>query len=88
MDLMTEWTDQKDPKHVEIGVRTANRKTVIAGEIITLAPLRNRRKADGRTLESRIAEGFTRFHWNGQQGYGMTEYIERIEDGKLAGYPL
>ncbi len=88
MDLSTQWSDQKDPRRVEIGVRTANRKAVITGEIITLAPLRNRRKVDGVTLESRIAEGFTRFSWDGREGYGMTEYIERIEGGNLAGYPL
>ena len=41
-----------------------------------------------KRLKSRIAEGFTRFTWDGRQGYGMTEYIERIENGKLAGYPL
>jgi hypothetical protein len=88
MDLSTQWSDQKDPRRVDIGVRTANRKAIITGEIITLAPLRNRRKSNGVTLESRIAEGFTRFTWDGRHGYGMTEYIERIEDGQLAGYPL
>jgi hypothetical protein len=88
MDLSTQWSEQQDPRRVEIGVRTANRKAIITGEIITLAPLRNRRKANGETLESRIAEGFTRFSWDGRQGYGMTEYIERIEDGNLAGFPL
>ena len=88
MDVSTQWSEQKDPRRVDIGVRTATRKAVITAEIITLAPLRNRRKANGQTLESRIAEGFTRFEWDGCQGYGMTEYIERIEDGKLAGYPL
>jgi hypothetical protein len=88
MDLSTQWSDSKDPVRVDIGVRTANRKAVIAGDIVTLAPLRNRRKADGEILESRIAEGFTRFTWDGRQGYGMTEYIERIEGGNLAGYPL
>ena len=88
MDLATQWSEQAGSGRVRIGVRTANRKAVIDGDIITLAPLRNRRKADGETLESRIAEGFTRFRWDGRQGYGMTEYIERIEDGKLAGYPL
>jgi hypothetical protein len=88
MDLSTQWSDQKDPRRVDIGVRTANRKAIIAGEIVTLAPLRNRRKSNGVTLESRIAEGFTRFTWDGRHGYGMTEYIERIEDGKLVGYPL
>jgi hypothetical protein len=88
MDLSTQWSDSKDPVRVDIGVQTANRKAVIAGDIVTLAPLRNRRKANGEILESRIAEGFTRFTWDGRQGYGMTEYIERIEGGNLAGYPL
>lgn len=88
MDVMTEWTDQKDPARVRIGVRTAHRKAVIDGEVLRLAPLRNRRQADGETLVSRIAEGFTRFTWDGRPGYGMTEYIERIEDGEVVGYPL
>lgn len=88
MDVMTEWTDQQDPARVRIGVRTAHRKAIIDGDIIKLAPLRNRRKADGETLVSRIAEGFTRFTWEHRTGYGMTEYIERIEDGKIVGYPL
>jgi hypothetical protein len=88
LDVITDWTAKQDPQRVRIGARTAHRKAVISGEILTLAPLRNRRKAEGETLVSRIAEGFTRFEWNGREGYGMTEYIERIEDGKLAGYPL
>jgi predicted secreted hydrolase len=88
MDVITEWTDQQDPKRVQLGVMTANRKVRIDAEILTLAPLRNRRKADGETLVSRISEGYTRFTWGEQVGYGMTEYIERIEDGKYAGFPL
>lgn len=87
-DLATDWTDRKDPARVHLGVRTANRKALIEGEVVMLAPLRNRRKAGGETLVSRIAEGFTRFSWEGRNGYGMTEYIERMEEGKLAGYPL
>ena len=88
LDVITDWSTKQDPQRVRIGVRTANRKAVISGEILTLAPLRNRRKAEGETLVSRIAEGFTRFEWDGREGYGMTEYIERIEDGLLAGHPL
>jgi hypothetical protein len=88
MDLSTDWSDEQDPAHVRLGVRTANRKAIITGDILRLAPLRNRREANGEILESRIAEGFTRFSWDGRQGYGMTEYIERIQDGTLAGYPL
>lgn len=88
LDVSTEWNDRQDPRFVRIGVLTDQRKARIDAEIIRLAPLRNRRKAGDQTLVSRIAEGFTRFHWDGQQGRGMTEYIERIEDGRLAGYPL
>ncbi|HUN52481.1 MAG TPA: hypothetical protein VMU42_15260 [Candidatus Sulfotelmatobacter sp.] len=88
MDLLTGWSPEQDPATVRIGVRTARRAEVIEGEVVTMAPLRNRRKAGDATLVSRIAEGFTRFTWNGAVGYGMTEYIERVEDGRLLGYPL
>lgn len=89
MDLHTDWSDKKDPAHVRIGVRTeTGRSEIIEGKILTMAPLRNRRKADGQTLISRIAEGFTQFTWDGRTGYGMTEYIERIEGDRLVGYPL
>jgi hypothetical protein len=88
MDVLTHWSDAKDPFRVWIGVRTARRREVITGEILTMAPLRNRRQAGDELLVSRIAEGFTRFNWNGAVGYGMTEYIERIEDGQLVGWPL
>jgi hypothetical protein len=88
LDIFTDWTDGQDPRRVELGVRTAHRKAIISAEIVRLAPLRNRRKTEEGVLVSRIAEGFTKFSWGGREGYGMTEYIERIEDGKLAGYPL
>jgi hypothetical protein len=88
MDVSTEWSDKQDPVKVKLGVRTANRREVIEGEVLTMAPLRNRRPAGDEILVSRIAEGFARFTWNGETGYGMTEYIERIEDGKLVGFPL
>ena len=88
LEVQTDWTEAKDPAFVRLGVMTAKRKVRIDAEIITLAPLRNRRKTEEGVLVSRIAEGFTRFHWGEQAGYGMTEYIERIEDGNYVGYPL
>jgi len=87
-DLVTDWTAQQDPSRMRIVVRTAARTAVIDGEIISLAPLRNRRKAGAEILVSRIAEAFTRFSWNGVAGWGMSEYIERIDAGRLVGYPL
>lgn len=88
LDISTDWNERQDPDRVRLAVRTEQRKAVITGEIVTLAPLRNRRKVGEDVLHSRIAEGYTAWHWEDRTGFGMTEYIERLEDGKLAGYPL
>jgi len=88
LEVQTDWTDRKDPAFVRLGIMTAKRKVRIDGEILKLAPLRNRRKTDEGILVSRVAEGFTRFTWGDQVGHGMTEYIERIVDGEIVGYPL
>ena len=88
LDLFNEWTPARDPASFVLTVRTAHRVAVIRGEILTCAPLRNRREENGVTLESRIAECFTRLEWAGRTGFGMTEYVERLVDGIPAGYPL
>jgi hypothetical protein len=89
MEFVThEWNEHKDPVRYSVTARTPSRSAVIRAEIITGAPLRNRRKEGEKILISRIFEAFTRFEWDGVVGYGQTEYIERIEDGRLVGYPL
>ncbi|MCC7122875.1 MAG: hypothetical protein IT493_15085 [Gammaproteobacteria bacterium] len=88
LDVLTEWTPQKDPRVVRLGVRTARRAVRIDGEIRTLVPLRNRRKEGDFSFESRIAEGFTQWTWDDRQGCGMTEYIEVLDDGQPVGWPL
>ena len=88
MDVITtKWSDDHDPVEVEITARTANRRAVIGCKVLTMAPLRNRRKVDDEWVLSRVAEGFTEYTWDGRTGIGMMEYIERIEDGKAVGYP-
>ena len=87
-DLVTDWTDEQEPSGYRLTVRTAKRSVQVTGEIIRLAPLRNRRKVGDTILVSRIAEAYTRFTRDGVEGWGMTEYIERVEDGRLVGYPL
>lgn len=87
-DLFTEWTDRQDPSVVRLAVKTQNRTAIIVGEVLNVAPLRNRRKIDGETVVSRIAEAHTKFSWDGQTGFGMTEYIERIEGDTLVGFPM
>lgn len=88
LDLTTEWSAEQDPVAVTIGVRTETRKELIHGRVLTLAPLRNRRRDGDEILVSRVAEAFSEFTWDGRTGYGMMEYIERLEDGEPVGYPL
>lgn len=88
MDVTTEWTAERDPKSIRLGVRTAARSVVIRGEVVSLAPLRNRRSMHGEVVTSRIAEGQTRYTWDGVSGYGMAEYIERMEGDRMVGFPL
>jgi hypothetical protein len=88
LDLWTDWTPAKDPRAMQLGIRTPRRAVRIEGEVATLLPLRNRRAVNGATLESRIAEGFTHWQWGERTGTGMTEYIEVLEGGQPVGYPL
>jgi hypothetical protein len=55
----------------------------VTGEVISLIPLRNRRKTpEGEELMTRITEGFTEYKCNGMIGYGLSEYLDQIVDGK------
>ncbi len=55
----------------------------VEGNVISLIPLRNRRKApDGTDLNTRITEGMTEYRCNGMTGLGMSEYLDQIVDGK------
>ena len=49
-------------------------------------PLRNRRNTpDGESLVTRITEGMTEYTYNGIVGYGMSEYLDQVIDGKPIG---
>ena len=43
--------------------------------------MRNRR--DDKV--TRIGEGLTEYVWEGKTGYGLSEYLDQIEDGKPVG---
>jgi len=89
LDVLTgEWTPGKTPSRMLIGARTARRAVLIEGEALNVVPLRNRRRIGDDLVISNISEAFTRFRWDGAEGLGMSEYIDRIEGGELAGYPL
>jgi hypothetical protein len=58
-------------------------KLEVTGTIISLIPLRNRRTApSGEELLTRITEGFTEYRCQGLVGYGLSEYLDQIIDGK------
>ncbi len=61
--------------------RTADREVEITGDVRSLIPLRHR-KAQAMT---RISEGLTKYSWEGHTGYGLSEYLDRIEDGVPVG---
>jgi hypothetical protein len=88
MDIITEWTPQKDPKTIHLGLRTAQRSAQMEGRVIQLAPLSNRRKVGDELLKSRIAEALTEWTWGDRSGIGVTEYIEFLEDGEPVGFPM
>jgi len=51
--------------------------------------LRNRRTTpDGKELTTRITEGMTEYRCNGQVGYGLSEYLDQIVDGRPTGADL
>jgi len=88
LDIATDWSESQEPRRVDIVARTSRRAARIAANIITVAPLRHRRQVEGTSLVLRIAESFTRFTWDGISAYGMSEYSDRISDGRMLGYPL
>ncbi len=87
LEVTTDWNDKFDPVQIAVDVQTEHRSARLEGKILTLAPLRNRRKAGDIYLMSRIAEGFTEWSWEGKKGIGISEYIERLENGKPVGHP-
>jgi hypothetical protein len=85
--IETEWTGD-DLYHQEMRVTAAsgNREYEITGSVLNLIPLRNRRTTpDGEPLVTRISEGMTEWHWDGRTGYGLSEYLDQIIDGKPVG---
>ena len=58
----------------------------VEGKVISLIPLRNRRNTPaGDSLVTRITEGMTQYTYKGIVGYGMSEYLDQVIDGKPIG---
>lgn len=71
---------------MSIWAKTDEREYQVTGKVMSLIPLRNRRRApDGSEMLTRITEGMTEFECDGMTGYGLSEYLDQIVDGEPVG---
>lgn len=83
----TDWDANDYQTALRAEVETeAGRKYQVTGRVASLIPLRNRRTTpDGQQLQTRITEGMTEYRCGDRVGYGMSEYLDQINDGKASG---
>lgn len=90
-EVSTTWSDGgsfHDTIRATLRSSRAGREWRINGRVRTMVPLRNRRQApDGEWLHTRIAEGLTEWHVEGVEGtgWGLSEYLDQIVDGRPVG---
>lgn len=83
-----EWDDRGEQTSMRCTARTAERDYEITGDVISMIPLRNRRRTpDGEELFTRITEAMTRFECDGKRGIGMSEFLDQVVDGWPIGVP-
>lgn len=85
--IESDWDEDDYQTALRATVRTEGGKRYdVTGSVLSLIPLRNRRRApDGAELNTRITEGMTEYRCGGLVGYGMSEYLDQIVDGRAAG---
>lgn len=82
----SDWDEDGYQRSMRCWARTDESEYEVAGEVISLIPLRNRRRtADGQMLHTRITEAMTRFRCGDRIGIGMSEYLDQIDDGHPVG---
>ncbi|MCP4752386.1 MAG: hypothetical protein GY866_15945 [Proteobacteria bacterium] len=80
------WDDDWYQTEIKAWAKTEEREYEIIGKPLSLIPLRNRRKSpDGEMLTTRITEAITEYTCDGKVGYGMSEFLDQIVDGKPVG---
>ena len=57
-------------------VAEGGEQIIISGKVISMIPLRNRRAG----VVTRIAEGMTQWKWGDKVGYGLSEYLDHLEE--------
>ena len=82
----TDWDDDGYQTGLTAVVSTDERTYEVRGTVTSLIPLRNRRTTpDGDLLHTRITEGLTRFRCDGKTGWGLSEYLDQVVDGRAVG---
>jgi hypothetical protein len=83
----TDWDEHGYQTALRAKVKTRGGKSYeVEGKVLSLIPLRSRRKAaDGTELNTRITEGMTEYRCGDLVGYGLSEYLDQIVDGKPSG---
>src|ERR1700730_13758095 len=79
VDVQTEFTgDQQLHDKIKATCQTydAAAPIVITGKVLPMIPLRNRRAG----IVTRIAEGMTEWNWDGNTGYGLSEYLDHFDE--------
>jgi hypothetical protein len=82
----SEWDEHGYQTALKAWARTDEREYQVEGRVVSMIPLRNRRKRDdGSALVTRITEGVTEYRCDGKVGYGLSEYLDQIVDGQPVG---
>jgi hypothetical protein len=83
----TDWDEHGYQTALRAKVKTrGGRAYEVEGKVLSLIPLRNRRSTpDGKELNTRITEGMTEYRCDGRVGYGLSEYLDQIVDGRPSG---
>jgi hypothetical protein len=86
-ELSSEWDLNEYQTALHAKIKTKSGRTYdVKGRVLSLIPLRNRRTArDGTELMTRITEAMTEYTCDGLTGYGMSEYLDQIVDGRPLG---
>ena len=83
----TDWDENGYQTALRASVKTrGGRSYEVTGKVLSLIPLRSRRKGpDGAELNTRITEGMTEYRCGDLVGYGLSEYLDQIVDGRPSG---
>ncbi|HEX4741379.1 MAG TPA: hypothetical protein VH353_08620 [Caulobacteraceae bacterium] len=88
--IESEWNGDGYQTALRSRIRTeSGAEYEVEGQVLSLIPLRSRRRTpDGTELTTRITEGMTEYRCDGKIGYGLSEYLDQIVDGRPTGADL